>query len=297
MNIDIEALTSQEELTILQIKEDAKALKSTVTAQSIALCENVGAIKYMNMLNTMNSLTLTKWFNDRKQLKDYKNIQLTNQEGQLVTCKTFEELCKAMGFSYDKINHDIQNLSLLGEDFMTQSEKIGIGYRDLRKLRTSLKALPEDEQAEIMSLVKDMESKEELSIAIEEIASRNSKLRKEKEELKQNLKAKDEVLSKKNEKLDKVQAELTHLKNLSPDEKVVQEAKDFQETYQKLDKLCNEALGTFLTVLNQADLMLKKENMTDDATARISLLYQNISNLLIENQINIDFQAIVSPDF
>lgn len=72
---------------------------------------------------------------------------MVNYEGEAVTCNTFQDFCNALGFSYEKVNQDIQNLSTFGEDFLETSQRMGVGYRDLRKLRK----LPEEDRQVIIN--------------------------------------------------------------------------------------------------------------------------------------------------
>ena len=65
---------------------------------------------------------------------------MISASGESVTVTTFSEFCECLGMSYEKVNLDIQNLSALGEDFLVTSKRLGLGYRELSKLRK----LPED---------------------------------------------------------------------------------------------------------------------------------------------------------
>ena len=59
---------------------------------------------------------------------------------------TWDGFCRAIGTSANKIDEDILNVRVLGEQAMHDLNRIGAGYRDLRKLR----ALPEDVRGNLL---------------------------------------------------------------------------------------------------------------------------------------------------
>ena len=109
----------------------------------------------------------------------------------------------------------MQNLNLLGEDFLETSQRLGLGYREMRKLRK----LPEDARAEIVEAdYSEATDKEEL---LEKIEDLTAKFAKEKGELEGKLKRKSEdydaqakVLANRNERINKLDAELVKKEKL-----------------------------------------------------------------------------------
>lgn len=120
-----------------------------------------------------------------------------------------------MGYSVNKIDEDLQNLSKFGEDFLETSQRLGLGYREMRKLRK----LPEDARAEIVEAdYSEATDKEELLERIEDLTA---KFAKEKGELESKLKRKSEdydaqakVLANRNERINKLDAELVKKEKL-----------------------------------------------------------------------------------
>ena len=126
--------------------------------------------------------------------------------------------------SYEKVNLDIQNLSALGEDFLVTSKRLGLGYRELSKLRK----LPEDARAEIVDAeFSESADKEELLEKIEELTAKHAQEKQILEgQLKQshaNYEAQSKVLKNKNDRINQLDIELekkkNHINTLSPDEK------------------------------------------------------------------------------
>ena len=129
-----------------------------------------------------------------------------------------------LGFSRQKIDTDLLNLSDFGESFLETSQRIGLGYRDLRKLRK----LPEDARAEIVDAeYSESADKEELLEKIEELTAKHAQEKQILEgQLKQshaNYEAQSKVLKNKNDRINQLDIELekkkNHINTLSPDEK------------------------------------------------------------------------------
>lgn len=122
---------------------------------------------------------------------------------------TLDDFCSALGFSRQKIDEDISNLYKLGEDFLETSQRLGLGYREMRKLRQ----LPEEARAEIVDAdYSDSTDKEELIEKIEDLTAQHAK---EKEALQAQLKRKSDdydaqakVLTTKNERINHLDLEL-----------------------------------------------------------------------------------------
>ena len=53
---------------------------------------------------------------------------------------TWESLCIYLGMSRRKVDEDLQNLDVLGEEFLATCRQFSLGYKDLRKLRKSVSA-------------------------------------------------------------------------------------------------------------------------------------------------------------
>ncbi|EJS83675.1 hypothetical protein AAUPMC_20976, partial [Pasteurella multocida subsp. multocida str. Anand1_cattle] len=171
--------------------------------------ELIGMIKAFDFTQKLVTVTTLKAINEIKQSKQYKGLDILNPQGKLVTVTTFRDFCEALGFSVEKIDQDLLNLNTLGENFLETSQRLGLGYRDLRKLRK----LPEDARAEIVEAdYSETADKEDLIEKIEELTVKHAK---EKESLEAQLKtAKDNytaqarVLDNKNKRIDQLDAEL-----------------------------------------------------------------------------------------
>jgi hypothetical protein len=122
---------------------------------------------------------------------------------------TLDDFCSALGFSRQKIDEDISNLYKLGEDFLETSQRLGLDYREMRKLRQ----LSEEAQAEIVDAdYSDTTDKEELIKKIKDLTAQHAK---KKEALQAQLKRKSgdyeaqaKMIATKNDRINHLDLEL-----------------------------------------------------------------------------------------
>ena len=195
--------------------QNSTALAAQALTQDIAEAhEAMGMIKAFGFVNKLLTVGTLKILTEIKNNKKYKGL-VTYIDGKLTTVGSWEQYCKACGFSVNKVDEDLLNLSVLGEEFLEDSQRLGLGYRDLRKLRK----LPDDARAEIVEAdYSEATDKEELLERIEDLTA---KFAKEKGELEGKLKRKSEdydaqakVLANRNERINKLDAELVKKEKL-----------------------------------------------------------------------------------
>ena len=203
------------ELTLSQ-EQNAVALAAKAMTQDKAQAyELVGMLKAFDFTKKVTTVGTLKILAEIKEAKQYKGLELLDKDKNSRHVGTWSEFCEALGYSVNKIDEDLQNLSKFGEDFLETSQRLGLGYREMRKLRQ----LPEDARAEIIEAdYSEATDKEELLEKIEDLTAKHAK---EKEALQAQLKRKSEdyeaqakVLANKNERINKLDMELakkTHL--------------------------------------------------------------------------------------
>lgn len=212
------------ELTMEQQQSAVSIAAKQITQDKAKAYEVVGMLKMGSFTRKLVTVTEIKLLKEIKESKQFKGLEMISASGESVTVTTFSEFCECLGMSYEKVNLDIQNLSTLGEDFLVTSKRLGLGYRDLRKLRK----LPEDVRAEIVDAeFSETADKEELLEKIEELTAKHAQEKQILEgQLKQshaNYEAQSKVLKNKNDRINQLDIELekkkNHINTLSPDEK------------------------------------------------------------------------------
>lgn len=212
------------ELTMEQQQSAVSIAAKQITQDKAQAHELIGMIKAFDFTQKLVTVTTLKLLNQVKESKSYKGLTLSDKEGKLVTVTTWEDFCITLGFSREQIDENLRNLNTFGENFLETSQRLGLGYREMRKLRK----LPEDARAEIVDAeFSETADKEELLEKIEELTAKHAQEKQILEgQLKQshaNYEAQSKVLKNKNDRINQLDIELekkkNHINTLSPDEK------------------------------------------------------------------------------
>lgn len=194
----------------LSEQQDAVALATKAMTQDLAEAyEVMGTLKAFNFVQKLLTVGSLKKLQEIKETKKYKGLNVVDDNGNLLTVGNFADFCKACGLSDKKVYEDLQNLNAFGDEFMETSQRLGLGYREMRKLHQ----LPEEARAEIVDAdYSDTTDKEELIEKIEDLTAQHAK---EKEALQAQLKRKSDdyeaqakVLATKNERINHLDLEL-----------------------------------------------------------------------------------------
>ena len=111
-----------------ELKEKEQQEREALIAEASRLTGRVEALDFISKLTTVSGLMLLKNIKENKIYKELPNI------------KTWEEYCKSIGFSRQKVDLDLDNLKTFGEEFLTTVSTFGLGYRELRSLSKQVKA-------------------------------------------------------------------------------------------------------------------------------------------------------------
>ena len=131
----------------LSEQQDAVVLASKAMTQDKAQAyELVGMLKAFDFTKKVTTVGTLKILAEIKEAKQYKGLELLDKDKNPRHVGTWSEFCEVLGYSVNKIDEDLQNLSKFGEDFLETSQRLGLGYREMRKLRQ----LPEEARAEIV---------------------------------------------------------------------------------------------------------------------------------------------------
>lgn len=141
-----------------ELKEKEREERETLIAEAHRLAGRAEAFNVIAEYANISSLVTLKRI---KESKIYKEIP---------TIKTWEEYCKYIGFSRQKIDLDIDNLNTFGESFIANVSNFGLGYRELRQLKKEIKSGSlevKDESVVIDGEVIPLDDKDELRDALD----------------------------------------------------------------------------------------------------------------------------------
>lgn len=277
-------------------RQVAATLAEAVTAQQVQLAETVGQLRAFDFITRFTGLARLKFLAELKESKAYRGQMATNPKGELVEMTSFEDVCEVLGVSVSKAKEDLLNLATFGEEFLEASQRLGLGYRQLRRLR----ALPEEARQLVIEGEAVQESDPEaLKDLLEDLAARNAAVRKEKADLAADLAARDKVLAEKGRKLDEVQTELAKLTSLPPDKRLELEMEREASARKELDAALLGVVGAATKALAIANAVLGNAE-TNTATAGYTMqAWSNtcvrLADMLHENGIDVDFRQIMYP--
>jgi len=197
------------ELTYEQVQQATAMSANHMTQDKAQAYEMLGMVKMSDFTRKLVTVSHIKVLAEFKETKKYKGLDIQDTKGNWLHVTKWEDFCNALGYSREKIDMDILNLSAFGEDFLETSQRLGLGYREMRKLRQ----LPEEARAEIVDAdYSDTTDKEELIEKIEDLTAQHAK---EKKALQAQLKRKSDdyeaqakVLATKNERINHLDLEL-----------------------------------------------------------------------------------------
>ena len=190
-------------------RTDTVAVSEADYAESLRMAEEIGKVKMAQAISSGLSLSVIRWFSSMKESGSYKNKVLIGPDGKTFRPATFEQLCEGMGFSKNTVNEHLQNFATLGERCLSEAQELGLKVRDMRKVRKALKDAPEETKQEVFAALRSArDSSEDLKTALDvvcaqltaaktetkKLAAQAEKLKKAEEDLRNDYKARGEVM-------------------------------------------------------------------------------------------------------
>lgn len=269
------------ELTLSQ-EQNAVALAAKAMTQDIAEAhEAMGMLKAFNFVGKLLTVGSLKILADIKETKKYKGL-VTYVDGKLLTVGSWEQYVTACGLGVKKVDEDLRNLTVFGEDFLETSQRLGLGYREMRKLRQ----LPSDARAEIIDAdYSEATDKEELIEKIEDLTAKHVRekdaLTKQLETAKGNYEAQSKVMANKDRKINELSEELAKKKHdietRTPDKKGGDLRKETSQIAYGAEAILRGQVGTAFDAL-----LAHSEESGIDHTQFMSGVVAEIELILIE---------------
>lgn len=156
------------------------------------------------------SLAQLKHIKENKLYRSLAGTKGVDPEGnEIADVGTWDGFLQVAGFSRSKVDEDLLNLGVFGEEALQKLSGAGAGYRELRKLRK----LPDDIRDEIVQgRLVNLTDKEEVVALIDELAASHTKesdaLKQQVTTLQEDAEAMDKVIGDKNKKLDQLEKEI-----------------------------------------------------------------------------------------
>lgn len=244
--------------------------------------------------------------NNIKESKAFKGYRHIDEGGKLLIISTWDDYCRIVeGRSRQVIDNDLLSLNILGSELFDSLRSIGIGSGIMRDIR----ALPVDDQVVIAEVAKT-DDKNALMDMVHEMSLKHErdkkKLQQDKEELAKKLvqvqadtQAKDELLAKKNEKIDQLDAELTKRTQLTPDARLLERQEQERTALDTLHESSRSvllAVQQFYCAVNDLNQFAAADIKIDDQINQtVHYVYQQIAQISVEQGIEVSFENVVNP--
>lgn len=276
--------------------------------ENMRLAEEIGKVKASQAVSSALSLSVIRWFDAMKTSGSYKGKTLIGPDGKTFTPETFEQLCDGMGFARRTIDEHLQNLAAFGEERLNEMRTLGLTVRNTRKLRKALKDAPEEQRQAAFAELKGS-APEELQTTIDVLVAQYGKARddlkkaaKDKEQLKDNIKAleidiaaKNDVAKARNQQLDEAKEALARATSPLPANVELRKAQKNANARKLIDEKCNAALMAVFELAAQATATFQDADVSEDTAAyvhgRVSLAVKDMAARILDAGIDVDMSA------
>jgi hypothetical protein len=181
---------------------DQDSLERDLVNQMIGRIQLASGVSKLLTVGSLRDLEIIK---KRKLYSALYKKTIILPNGETADVGTWAGFCKAIGLSKTKVDEDIQNLRAFGEEALEAMNTIGLGYRDLRKLRK----LEDDDQKSLTLQIEqnagDPAAIAEIIETLQDSYEKKEKLREWKAE--QEKKAAEQVAEQANNKIGQLEAE------------------------------------------------------------------------------------------
>ncbi len=260
----------------------------------------LGRIQAATFFARIGNVAAAQFAAQVREGKKYKGLPYDDKDGNRKYISDFDEFCEVFLDKTGRYVRDlVNNLHTLGSDLYEAAEKTGFRAKDY----AALKALPAEEQ-EIVKTALAAESKDQVLDILQDLAARHQSERaaakKQNEDLKADLDARDKLLADKTEKADRLSIELEKLKSLPPNKREALRLEQEQEAAKKLTIAVVEAQTAINTLLGQlaeikgAEVSVYTKEHADQVA---SWFCQQIQLALQANGIQADMAEIVLPEW
>ena len=159
-------------MTLTDIQNVGSEAQKIVLANAEAN-EVLGMIRAFDVVGKFVTVTNLKILHDIKESKKYKGLVKKLPDGKVVTVTNWSEYCQFLPVSKDTIDQHLMMLKEFGEDFLSQAQDIGMGLRDMRKLRS----LPDESDRNLIIEATQQENltRDDVLELMEEMAAKHAK--------------------------------------------------------------------------------------------------------------------------
>lgn len=253
---------------------------------SLRLAEMTGTIAAFRLNAETNRVAMLKALAEIKRDKSYQGCVVRHTlTGVLITVRTWEEFCEALGHNRRKIDEDLSHLATFGGAVLEQQQSLGLGRRDLRALRRGVAAMTPEEQAALREELDAAEGNEALEERLDELRAALSREERRRKELEQDLRAREEVSAQYQADAQDARERLARLTSMTEEAQERVEAMN-EAACNELDAACNAAQAAVTQVCALGAQILADERATPATIAHVARRCGIMADYMAENLLN-----------
>jgi len=202
LDLDPDSAAAMEMRRMERLQEETAGLEQKKREKLIAqVHEAIGRIQTGKLVEKLAATASLMWLKQLKESKIYRDLPGVG---------SWETLCEHLGLSRRKVDEDLQDLKIFGEELLAAYRRFSISYQDLRKLRYAAQNGEIVIDAEAVTIGEDKipltpEHAEDLEAAIQGLLDAKQK---KIDEQQITLKAKDRIIKGKDEVINKQEGEI-----------------------------------------------------------------------------------------
>ncbi len=250
-------------------QDDAEVLASiggTEDREALAFaCRLMGQAEMARAVSDFANVSAISKLAEIKKNKLYRRFtgfSSTGPDGETTNASTWAGFCRALGMSHQKVDEDIRNLNAFGEETLERLNQLGLGYRNMRRLRQ----IPDAERIAIIEGEQiEVGDKEEVVELIEEMAAKHAREKKELSDKVEHLESERQVdkrlLADKEAKLNELERELR--RDLTADQAAKKRAERDELLKSELTDKSLSSISTLNDLARVVEKILDLEDRTD----------------------------------
>lgn len=288
------------ELYARELRENSVTLHVGQVDASALLNEMAGRMQQAEFMETSSRLSILYSLQRIKESKSYKGAYVRNRKtGEYMTVKTWDDYCEAFEKSREQIDEDLRNLAVFGDNLIKIQDSLGIGYRELRKIRAGLTELPKEEQDAALIELAAMEDKEEAMARVDELQGKLIKAEKSMKEAESKRDVAErmaEKLAKSRDEADRALEEHLRLQLTEPQQtKIAKDSHARKDLSAQADiaivqtaKFC----GLCATMMVEGDYDLREH-----VNEQVRLVCETFANALADSYVDVNFRTVMAARY
>lgn len=265
------ALMRQDFAALDQVGALVQAERQAELAELCELASRVGAIQALDLTRKFVSSVTLRLFQQIRDSKQIKHLPILMPDGTSHTCDSIKDACPLIfGRSYMTMLREEESLQTLGDEAYDIATRLGLNRAALRTVR----ALPAPQQELVRAAIASGTTKAEVLSVIEDLAEKVEKTEAEVAELKAEKEASEQLLEKKNARIDGLEKKLSLIERMPADEKL-------SKLHQEASAILMETLGLVRGPLRQAVIAIR-EHSADDQSQVLAGMVGQVQAALLE---------------